>query len=79
MVSTHSRLKAAGVEILNACIFGTVSTHSRLKAAGSENSGSDKRLGSFNTQPPEGGWDGVKKIEMASPLVSTHSRLKAAG
>ena len=33
----------------------------------------------FNTQPPEGGWDGVKKIEMASPLVSTHSRLKAAG
>ena len=33
---------------------------------------------SFNTQPPEGGWD--TKIEHIDQTnVSTHSRLKAAG
>ena len=33
-VSTHSRLKAAGVFLLHRQIFKWVSTHSRLKAAG---------------------------------------------
>ena len=33
-----------------------VSTHSRPKAAGFKN-GVFKRFGSFNTQPPEGGWN----------------------
>ena len=36
------------------------------------------QIGSFNTQPPEGGWQiaGKGKVSME---VSTHSRLKAAG
>ena len=34
MVSTHSRLKAAGGESLQYGVFQDVSTHSRLKAAG---------------------------------------------
>ena len=33
-VSTHSRLKAAGIENPQILFFHTVSTHSRLKAAG---------------------------------------------
>ena len=35
-------------------------------------------LVSFNTQPPEGGWDNAK-IASRRSRVSTHSRLKAAG
>ena len=56
-VSTHSRLKAAGGPVLAYLLYLKVSTHSRLKAAG--NTTNDRRisLGSFNTQPPEGGWD----------------------
>ena len=34
--------------------------------------------GCFNTQPPEGGWDGLDKRKF-NAHVSTHSRLKAAG
>ena len=34
MVSTHSRLKAAGIHNVEAVNAGNVSTHSRLKAAG---------------------------------------------
>ena len=34
MVSTHSRLKAAGLIIHHTSVFWPVSTHSRLKAAG---------------------------------------------
>ena len=34
VVSTHSRLKAAGCLIKTAFFYGLVSTHSRLKAAG---------------------------------------------
>ena len=37
IVSTHSRLKAAGTEITAAKELITVSTHSRLKAAGFNN------------------------------------------
>ena len=33
-VSTHSRLKAAGADAPDGCLFMNVSTHSRLKAAG---------------------------------------------
>ena len=32
----------------------------------------------FNTQPPEGGWDGRAQIRIRD-VVSTHSRPKAAG
>ena len=35
-------------------------------------------IGSFNTQPPEGGWD-LLLIPAYVLLVSTHSRPKAAG
>ena len=34
MVSTHSRLKAAGIKIFSSASRPKVSTHSRLKAAG---------------------------------------------
>ena len=36
------------------------------------------RLGGFNTQPPEGGWDRHRNHQ-DQRMVSTHSRLKAAG
>ena len=38
------------------CQKPTVSTHSRLKAAGERASAHWYRIGRFNTQPPEGGW-----------------------
>mgnify|MGYP001789924286 FL=1 len=34
LVSTHSRLKAAGSSVIGRCFIRIVSTHSRLKAAG---------------------------------------------
>ena len=34
---------------------------------------------SFNTQPPEGGWQLAENIQNKIAHVSTHSRLKAAG
>ena len=55
-----------------------VSTHSRLKAAGPEFQSTERLDESFNTQPPEGGWNHGKHAERKPP-VSTHSRLKAAG
>ena len=53
-----------------------VSTHSRPKAAGLL-VGGRVLLGSFNTQPPEGGCrhEGASTV---APPVSTHSRPKAA-
>ena len=35
-------------------------------------------MGSFNTQPPEGGWGGSPAFQI-NLKVSTHSRPKAAG
>ena len=37
-----------------------------------------KRKASFNTQPPEGGWD-IEYCRVEGTMVSTHSRPKAAG
>ncbi len=56
IVSTHSRLKAAGYKrsMLDAVVL--VSTHSRLKAAGLMRLMICFVCISFNTQPPEGGW-----------------------
>ena len=34
---------------------------------------------SFNTQPPEGGWQKSREASAAADIVSTHSRPKAAG
>ena len=39
LVSTHSRLKAAGLEMQGGYTLNGVSTHSRLKAAGKEKAG----------------------------------------
>ena len=55
-VSTHSRLKAAGKNGLPFNPYKDVSTHSRLKAAGIGITRTYIYKGSFNTQPPEGGW-----------------------
>ena len=41
LVSTHSRLKAAGTDSSIAPKYQAVSTHSRLKAAGASSSGMD--------------------------------------
>ena len=55
-VSTHSRLKAAGLRGGGRNIAFTVSTHSRLKAAGSFQERNAPVRERFNTQPPKGGW-----------------------
>ena len=60
VVSTHSRLKAAGKEKRTLLRAVAVSTHSRLKAAGlNPPLYKDFKL-CFNTQPPEGGWFSFK-------------------
>ena len=56
LVSTHSRLKAAGEHAVEFGGYVAVSTHSRLKAAGRIGLNMSCCTGSFNTQPPEGGW-----------------------
>ena len=55
-VSTHSRLKAAGLCASDWRCNEYVSTHSRLKAAGKRAGFLILNRASFNTQPPEGGW-----------------------
>ena len=77
-VSTHSRLKAAGIPLDSSLVRAYVSTHSRLKAAGGTVKAFTEGVVSFNTQPPEGGWPKWTRPYRASS-VSTHSRLKAAG
>ena len=60
-------------------LLNNVSTHSRLKAAGFDHPLVIAGQGSFNTQPPEGGWLELIATCAISTGVSTHSRLKAAG
>ena len=79
LVSTHSRLKAAGRSRFADGSVGMVSTHSRLKAAGWKIKTRHGGSGCFNTQPPEGGWLIQEWMQMQIYRVSTHSRLKAAG
>ena len=57
VVSTHSRLKAAGMTEKTEYQIAMVSTHSRLKAAGPRPRAAGIRPIRFNTQPPKGGWD----------------------
>ena len=78
LVSTHSRLKAAGKMYYIDNNLAVVSTHSRLKAAGGRSGNTSTCTHGFNTQPPEGGWKTEEKVQKAG-MVSTHSRLKAAG
>ena len=65
IVSTHSRLKAAGLFAKQAFLISDVSTHSRLKAAGSfdskilfsANVSTHSRLKAAGTPPfPPAGW-----------------------
>ncbi|EET43552.1 hypothetical protein NEISICOT_02640 [Neisseria sicca ATCC 29256] len=56
-----------------------VSTHSRPKAAGFLPRRRMQQRHSFNTQPPEGGWQDIFLFPLAHIRVSTHSRPKAAG
>ena len=79
MVSTHSRLKAAGIAKVELRAEKNVSTHSRLKAAGWCAGIKSGAFQCFNTQPPEGGWLGYQETGLVEKGVSTHSRLKAAG
>ena len=58
IVSTHSRPKAAGQGFHKLQVVRLVSTHSRPKAAGRPCSNTQDSKAGFNTQPPEGGWDG---------------------
>ena len=55
-VSTHSRPKAAGRQLIWYERPRDVSTHSRPKAAGMGPILCGSFRGRFNTQPPEGGW-----------------------
>ena len=71
LVSTHSRLKAAGVlDNFNADAWA-VSTHSRLKAAGFSDTGHKPGLPRFNTQPPEGGWNFIFGFPSLSHCFNT--------
>ena len=79
IVSTHSRLKAAGRvhETENFVMFG-------FNTQPPEGGWVPALLippswRGFNTQPPEGGWLEPGEIVVFENLVSTHSRLKAAG
>ena len=70
VVSTHSRLKAAGQLYFRSAIITFVSTHSRLKAAGVIYLITGTPGMGFNTQPPEGGWSLSQKpcsIRFSSP------------
>ena len=71
-VSTHSRLKAAGVPLSRRAIALLVSTHSRLKAAGCAHVCFRRGQSRFNTQPPEGGWDNLQFVK-ALPAGFQHT------
>ena len=78
MVSTHSRLKAAGVAApLNKQDSNCFNTQ---PPKGGWKSTIRRRLPRmcFNTQPPKGGWRDHSQTD-GYDGVSTHSRLKAAG
>ena len=62
-VSTRSRPKAADESVVEAYAWDLVSTRSRPKAAGRANSHRSRLGGRFNSQPPEGGWTPVYKVQ----------------
>ena len=70
-VSTHSRLKAAGVILAIWRCRLDVSTHSRLKAAGPIKPNPNNIIKGFNTQPPEGGWCHSRNLEMPLGCFNT--------
>ena len=78
VVSTHSRLKAAGIyhHRHHPTLGGFNTQPPEGGWAGLE--AAFRRTVCFNTQPPEGGWRRKGK-QLLNMLVSTPSRLKAAG
>ena len=78
IVSTHSRLKAAGAFATSPVSGATVSTHSRLKAAGQQLAvgGNGMGVSTHSRLKAAGKW--IRSLAVMY-LVSTHSRLKAAG
>ena len=79
MVSTHSRLKAAGIKEYH--LYKATYCFNTQPPEGGWNKKNQKNCHKygFNTQPPEGGWGYKQKAEITAEAVSTHSRLKAAG
>ena len=80
-VSTHSRPKAAGRPLLANESEYSVSTHSRPKAAGNLYEYPLTPSGSFNSQPPEGGWTldvCMLGHEIAFQLTAARRRLDQA-
>ena len=78
LVSTHSRPKAAGILAEKpslATLFQHTAARRRLVRRVMWTADKD---GSFNTQPPEGGWQ-ARLYYVHQISVSTHSRPKAAG
>ena len=79
MVSTHSRPKAAGLQIWG--IFEAAICFNTQPPEGGWASAHAPRVlpNRFNTQPPEGGWTSQMPSIVEQHDVSTHSRPKAAG
>ena len=79
MVSTHSRLKAAG-QARTVCLLARRSFNTQPPEGGWVSVLKEvHELTGFNTQPPEGGWHQCGSGLFGWPPVSTHSRPKAAG
>ena len=78
-VSTHSRLKAAGIWVSRPSNSKTVSTHSRLKAAGARLCHAAVYLCHVSTHSRLKAAGHFITDERGKLIVSTHSRLKAAG
>ena len=77
-VSTHSRPKAAGFVKNFFWPPEEMFQHTAARRRLDWQQGQDYLARSFNTQPPEGGWQYVEQA-VQHLLVSTHSRPKAAG
>ena len=78
LVSTHSRLKAAGA--MHNFGYGYYTCFNTQPPEGGWPTARTTRTKArrFNTQPPEGGWP-LGAHSLYADRVSTHSRLKAAG
>ena len=70
-VSTHSRPKAAGHDLVTHWAITAVSTHSRPKAAGLICRLFRSIKTCFNTQPPEGGWWNARRCKTAHNRFNT--------
>ena len=78
LVSTHSRLKAAGLHPVRGLPRGLGFNTQPPEGGWSPRRQAAATMPSFNTQPPEGGWHRQRQ-KPGTGVVSTHSRLKAAG